>query len=164
MTHREVFEPLLEELDVAEIRRLERLHRRDAIWPKPWLKTRTAGSDDHGLFNIGRTWTEFPDETQTTDQLLECLREGRCRPGGEAGSSVKLAHNFFGVGMRYYTRQVAKSGRDSTTMIRRMLGEAPPLGRIASAAMACRLGASALREKSGDFWGSASRRGKPASW
>jgi len=153
MTHREVFEPLLEELDVAEIRRLERLHRLDAIWPKPWLKTRTAGSDDHGLFNIGRTWTEFPEDTQSTDQLLECLREGRCRPGGEAGSSIKLAHNFFGVGMRYYARQVAKSDDDSTTMIRRMLGEAPPPGRIASAAMACRLGARALPGKIGRMLG-----------
>jgi hypothetical protein len=153
MTHREVFEPLLEELDVAEIRRLERLHRIDAIWSKPWLKTRTGGSDDHGLFNIGRTWTGFPDDTQTTDQLLECLRDGRCRPGGEAGSSVKLAHNFFGVGMRYYTRQVAKSEGDSTIMIRRMLGEAPPPGRIASTAMACRLGARALPRKVGRFLG-----------
>jgi hypothetical protein len=153
MTHREVFEPLLDDLDVAEIRRLERLHRLDAIWPKPWLKTRTAGSDDHGLFNIGRTWTEFPDDTQSTDQLLDCLREGRCRPGGEAGSSVKLAHNFFGVGMRYYTRQVAKSGDFSATMIRRMLGEAPPPGRIASAAIACRLGVRAVPRKIGRMLG-----------
>ena len=26
---------------------------------------------------------------------------GRCRPGGEAGSSLKLAHNFYSVGIRY---------------------------------------------------------------
>jgi predicted metal-dependent phosphoesterase TrpH len=148
-THREVFEPLLEQLDVAEIRRLERLHRIDAIGPKPWLKTRTAGSDDHGLFNIGRTWTEFPEDTQTTDQLLQYLREGQCRPGGEAGSSVKLAHNFFGVGMRYYTRQVAKPGDLSASLIKHVIGEAPPPGKIATAALACRLGAAAIPRKLG---------------
>ena len=163
MTHREVFEPLLEELDVAEIRRLERHHRLDAVWPKPWLKTRTGGSDDHGLFNIGRTWTEFPEDTRTTDQLLAYLLEGRCRPGGEAGSSVKLAHNFFGVGMRYYTRQVAKPGDDSAVLIRRMLGEARPPGRLASAAMACRLGARALPRKVGaNARPAPNRRGEPA--
>jgi hypothetical protein len=147
MTHREVFEPILNDLDVSEIRRLERLHRLESLWLRPWIKTRTGGSDDHGLFNIGRTWTEFPEDTQTTEQLLECLRTGRCRPGGEAGSSVKLAHNFFGVGMRYYTRQVAKSRDISSIMMKRMLGEEPPLGRLASAAMACRLGIRGLPRK-----------------
>jgi len=153
MTHREVFEPLLDELDGAGIRRLERKHRMDATWPKPWMKTRTGGSDDHGLFNIGRTWTEFPEDTRTAEQVLECLREGFCRPGGETGSSVKLAHNFFGVGLRYYSRNVARAGDFSAGMIRRMLGEMPAPGRMASAALACRLGARAIPKKVGRMLG-----------
>ena len=28
-------------------------------------EARTAGSDDHGLLNVGRTWTEFPGETRS---------------------------------------------------------------------------------------------------
>jgi hypothetical protein len=132
MSHREVFEPLLDDLDAMEIRRLERVHGVDALWPKPWVKVRTGGSDDHGLFNIGRTWTEFPSEVKTVEELLECLRECRCRPGGEAGSSIKLAHNFFGVGMRYYTRQVAEESFKSA-MMRRLLGEKSSHGRIAVA-------------------------------
>jgi hypothetical protein len=147
-THREVFEPLLADLDHAEILRLERVHRMEALWPKPWHKTRTAGSDDHGLFNIGRTWTEFPDDTDTVPKLLECILEGRCRPGGEAGSSVKLAHNFFGVGMRYFTRQVARDKNDlAPTMMRRMLGEEPAPTRLSLAATAANIYARTLPKK-----------------
>jgi hypothetical protein len=159
MTHREVFEPLLDDLDAAEIRRLERAHRLDAVGAKPWIKTRTAGSDDHGLFNVGRTWTEFPADTRTVDQLLECLRQGRCRPGGEAGSSIKLAHNFFGVGMRYYTRQLAQSNAGgSGRMLRRMLGEQAPPSRLSAAAAACGIYARGIPRKIGRFLGVA----KPA--
>jgi hypothetical protein len=159
MTHREVFEPLLDELDAAGIRRLERAHRLDAVGARPWIKTRTAGSDDHGLFNIGRTWTEFPADTRTVDQLLECLRQGRCRPGGEAGSSIKLAHNFFGVGMRYYTRQLAQSkAGGSGHMMRRMLGEEAPPSRLSAAATACGIYARGIPRRIGRFLGIA----KPA--
>jgi hypothetical protein len=144
-THREVFEPLLEDLNAKEIRRLERFHRMDALYDKPWQKSRTAGSDDHGLFNIGRTWTEFPPDTDSVEKLLECIRTGRCRPGGEAGSSIKLAHNFFGVGMRYYTRQLAESKDDlSCMMMRRMLGEEAAPTKISTAITAGKLYAKTI--------------------
>jgi hypothetical protein len=147
MTHREVFEPILDELDSAEIRRLEKLHRLEAIGDRPWVKTRTAGSDDHGLFNIGRTWTAFPEEVSTVEQVVECIRAGICRPGGEAGSSIKLAHNFFGVGMRYYARNIAQPGDVSSVMLGRVLGEAPAPSRLSSAALSCRLGAHVAAKK-----------------
>ncbi|HEY1922719.1 MAG TPA: glycosyltransferase [Tepidisphaeraceae bacterium] len=157
MSHREVFEPLLDELDAKEIRRLERVHGLDALWPKPWVKARTGGSDDHGLFNIGRTWTEFPDDVETVEELLDCVRECRCRPGGEAGSSIKLAHNFLGVGMRYYTRQMARESFKSAVM-RRLLGEKSSLkgssldrslGRIRMASGAANLYIRSLAGKVG---------------
>ncbi|MGD0540550.1 MAG: PHP-associated domain-containing protein, partial [Tepidisphaeraceae bacterium] len=152
MRHREVFEPLLNDLDATEIRRLERVHGIDALGPKPWIKARTGGSDDHGLFNIGRTWTEFPGEVQTVDDLLDCLRECRCQPGGEAGSSIKLAHNFFGVGMRYYTRRLAGES-SKTAMMRRLLGEKSSRGRIAMAAGAINWYARFLAGKIGQSLG-----------
>jgi hypothetical protein len=147
-THREVFEPLLDDLDAKEVRRLERFHRMEALYAKPWQKSRTGGSDDHGLFNIGRTWTEFPPDTDTVEKLLECIRTGRCRPGGEAGSSIKLAHNFFGVGMRFYTRQLAEQKDDlSCTMMRRMLGEEPAPSRLSTAITAGKLYAKTIPGK-----------------
>ena len=89
--HREAFEPLLDRLDEEQIAHLADKHGLRARWTEPWIKTRTGGSDDHGLLNVGRTWTEFPAEATTIDAVLECLRTGRCRPGGETGSALKLA-------------------------------------------------------------------------
>jgi glycosyltransferase involved in cell wall biosynthesis/predicted metal-dependent phosphoesterase TrpH len=137
MRHRQAFEPLLEELDAAEIARLEEEHKLPALWPKPWIKSRTGGSDDHGLLNIGRTWTEFPREARTLEEVLDCLRDGRCRPGGEAGSSIKLAHNFYGVGIRYYTRQLARPGLRGA-LLRRAVGDRPSSGRLSLASKAVR--------------------------
>ncbi len=117
--HRQAFEPLLEELCEDKIARLSRLHNLAPRWPKPWIKARTGGSDDHGLFNLGRTWTEFPGDVATVEDVLACLREGRCAPGGEAGSSLKLAHNFYGVALRYYDRIVrtAEARNPATTVL-----------------------------------------------
>ncbi len=106
--HRRAFEPMLDDLTRDSLTALAQKHGMTPRWPEPWVKTRTGGSDDHGLFNIGRTWTEFPPHVRTTEEMLACLREGRCRPGGEAGSSLKLAHNFYGVGIRYFTQRLSR--------------------------------------------------------
>jgi glycosyltransferase involved in cell wall biosynthesis len=124
--HRQSLEPLLDALTPEMISEFSERHNLQPRWPVPHIKSRTGGSDDHGLFNIGRTWTEFPGDVQTTAQMFECLRNGRCRPGGEAGSSLKLAHNFYGVGIRYYGRRVARrSSKNSLTgmMLGALVGE-----------------------------------------
>jgi glycosyltransferase involved in cell wall biosynthesis len=108
--HREAFEPLLEWLSRDQIEKLSRKHDLAPRWSLPWVKARTGGSDDHGLLNIGRTWTEFPPDADTPAKVLQCLREGTCRPGGESGSSAKLAHTFYSVGVRYYTRHIMPAG------------------------------------------------------
>lgn len=106
--HRRAFEPMLDDLTPDSLAALAEKHGMQPRWKEPWIKARTGGSDDHGLFNIGRTWTEFPANVRTTEDLLTCLREGRCRAGGEPGSSLKLAHNFYGVGIRYFTGRMAR--------------------------------------------------------
>ena len=104
--HRDAFEPLLHHLSRAGIARLAEKHNLQPLWPEPWHKARTGGSDDHGLLNIGRSWTEFPSDTNSPAAVLQCLRDGSCKPGGEAGSSAKLAHALYSVGVRYYTRGI----------------------------------------------------------
>ncbi len=125
--HRTAFEPLLDKLDAAEIRRLAEVHDIAPRWPEPWKKARTGGSDDHGLLNVGRTWTEFPTGTKTVEDVLRCLREGECSPGGEAGSALKLAHTFYGVGVRYYTRHLLAPGGGranvATLLLQTLVGE-----------------------------------------
>ena len=126
--HREAFEPLLDKLTPQEIDRLSHLHDLTPRWPEPHRKARTGGSDDHGLLNIGRTWTEFPPETKTAGEVLECLRTGRCQPGGETGSSAKLAHAFYSVAVRYYGRHILTEDRApnlATTILQTIVGERP---------------------------------------
>ncbi|HEY2586769.1 MAG TPA: glycosyltransferase [Tepidisphaeraceae bacterium] len=123
LLHRQAFEPLLDELTPQTLAELAARHGIEPRWPEPWRKTRTAGSDDHGLFNIGRTYTEFPAGTDSIEKVLDCLREGRCTPAGEAGSSLKLAHNFYSVGIRYHTRCMAKKETSSTAMLKALVGE-----------------------------------------
>lgn len=125
LLHREAFEPMLDELTPQRLADLAERHGIEPRWPEPWVKTRTAGSDDHGLFNIGRTFTEFPPGTDSLVKLLDCLREGRCKPGGEAGSSLKLAHNFYSVGIRYHTRRLSRRETASTSVLKALIGERP---------------------------------------
>lgn len=142
--HREAFEPLLEWLTRAEIEKLAAKHDLAPRWPEPWVKARTGGSDDHGLLNVGRTWTEFPPGTQTVAQVLDALREGTCRPGGESGSSAKLAHTFYSVGVRYYGRHIMAPGMKAnftTSLLRAIVGEraAPTKSEMARAALSARV-------------------------
>ncbi|MDP9175320.1 MAG: glycosyltransferase [Planctomycetota bacterium] len=125
MLHRQALEPLLDQLTEQRVAELSTTHGIAPRWPQPSVKSRTAGSDDHGLFNIGRTWTEFPAEATTIDDILECIRDGRCRPGGEAGSSLKLAHNLYGVGIRYYGSRMPSSSRSPVlkTVLQALVGE-----------------------------------------
>jgi glycosyltransferase involved in cell wall biosynthesis len=143
--HRQTFEPMLDRLDEGEIGRLAEKHALVPRWPEPWRKSRTGGSDDHGLLNIGRTWTEFPAEVKSTEQLLDCLRTGRCAPGGEAGSSTKLAHTFYSVAVRYYTRHILPAGSRpnvATMLLQGIVGERPHLRKrdLARAALRGKIG------------------------
>jgi len=124
--HREAFEPMLDDLTPARLAMYAEKHGLRPRWHEPHLKSRTGGSDDHGLFNIGRTWTEFPAWVQTPDEVLECLRNAQCTPGGEAGSSLKLAHNFYGVGIKYFSRSMLPAKAKPTLptiMLQRLVGE-----------------------------------------
>ena len=125
LLHREAFEPLVTEMTRERLMTLAARHRLEPLWPQPWHKARTGGSDDHGLFNIGRTWTEFPAGTDSVAKLLDCIREGRCHPGGEAGSSLKLAHNFYSVGIRYHSHRMVQKPTASTHMLQALVGERP---------------------------------------
>ena len=148
--HREAFEPVLDRLTPEQIQRLADTHRLAPRWPEPWIKSRTGGSDDHGLLNIGRTWTEFPAQVQTTAQLLDCLRTGLCKPGGEAGSSAKLAHTFYGIAVRYYSRYIMAPDATpnfTTTLLQTIVGEKPAPSKSQMARAVVRSKLKKLRNK-----------------
>lgn len=128
--HRVALESIIDGLTPQAIETLARKHKLPVRWSQPWIKSRTGGSDDHALLNIGRTWTEFPAECTTADDLLDCIRTARCRPGGEAGSSIKLAHNFLGVASNYAATRIAGSG-----MLQMLIGTGIPMRKRDAIAM-----------------------------
>ncbi|MCC6424969.1 MAG: glycosyltransferase [Phycisphaerales bacterium] len=147
--HREAFEPLLDRLTKEEIQKLSQRHGLSARWDEPWIKSRTGGSDDHGLLNVGRTWTEFPAGTDDVERVLRCLREGRCRPGGEAGSSAKLAHTFYSVAVRYYGRHLLGDGPANvpTMILQTLVGERPAPSRRSMAGWVMKRSARKLKDR-----------------
>lgn len=158
--HREAFEPLLDRLTKSEIQKLSERHGLSPRWPVPEIKCRTGGSDDHGLLNVGRTWTEFPAGVDGVDEVLRCLREGNCRPGGESGSSAKLAHTFYSVAVRYYGRHLLGEGKANlpTMILQTLVGERPAPSRKWLAGWAMKQSARKLKDR---IWPPFGRKNEP---
>lgn len=119
-------EPVRRFLDTLTPDRLDEYaarHGFEAIWPRAWEKGRSAGSDDHGLLNIGRTFTEVDpvggdgagDARKVTDphEFVRRIMAGQSRASGMAGHSALLAHQFTTVGANYFKSRF--ESRTSTT-------------------------------------------------
>lgn len=105
-THVDALARFLDDLTPTRARSLSELHGLEPLWPKPWIKPLTAGSDDHGLLNIGRTWTGTPSgaDGKPLDgaEFLRRVMAGKAEVGGAAGRSDLLAHQLAAVGLRWY--------------------------------------------------------------
>jgi glycosyltransferase involved in cell wall biosynthesis/predicted metal-dependent phosphoesterase TrpH len=60
----------------------------------------TGGSDDHGALDIGTTCTVAAGPTPA--DFLAAVARGDCRPAGEHGSTVKLAHALGALAVNAY--------------------------------------------------------------
>ncbi len=109
--HRSPLDRFLNGLTPARVQQLVKEHGVRPVWPRIWQKARTGGSDDHGLLNIGRTWTAVrPDGGEKIADPSEFFRHvmaGRCEPGGVGGHSSLLAHQLTTVGAHYYADRLA---------------------------------------------------------
>jgi glycosyltransferase involved in cell wall biosynthesis/predicted metal-dependent phosphoesterase TrpH len=87
--------------------------------------TAVAGSDDHAGIDIGRTFTLAPAAATPAD-LLDHVRGGRVRPGGEQGSAEKWAHAAMALTVRALGREGEVSKLDPFTVLKiaeRLLAE-----------------------------------------
>lgn len=108
--HRAALERYLDHLTPARIQHLAETHNLRPLWPRVWEKGRTGGSDDHGLLNVGRAWTETAaegrDKITNPDTFLRRIMSNRCSPGGLPGHSSLLAHQFAKVTAEYASRNL----------------------------------------------------------
>lgn len=100
----------LRTLTPARINELSRSHNLPPLWPRTWDKAISAGSDDHALMNVGRTWTGVPRESlpdpADSAAFLSRVMTGDAFVGGQAGHSSLLAHQLSTVAANYYGQRL----------------------------------------------------------
>ena len=104
-SHRPALERFLASLTPARMQDLQSKHHRRALWMRPWLKSVTAGSDDHALLNVGRTWVQVEaddaDGPLSGPDFLRRIMAGRGVVAGAAGGASPLAHQILAVTARH---------------------------------------------------------------
>jgi hypothetical protein len=91
----EAWRHILENLTPDHLRGLCRKHSLAPFDSQPWIKTFTAGSDDHGGIFVGRTYTEV--EGGTVEQFLRGLRGKGASVGGRRSDYQTLAFSAYKV-------------------------------------------------------------------
>ncbi|MCS1407048.1 MAG: hypothetical protein M2R45_00204 [Verrucomicrobia subdivision 3 bacterium] len=76
-------------------------HGIDPVGEKPWIKTFTGGSDDHGGLYIASVYTRTP-EASSASEFLNHLRAGSHEMAGSSGNSLALSHSFYQIARNYY--------------------------------------------------------------
>jgi glycosyltransferase involved in cell wall biosynthesis len=81
------------------------------IEPVDWSPRRhlVAGSDDHGMLNLARAWTEFDAREHSVAALREAFEDGRLEMAGHFGTSSTLCHNIYSVTYQYFRHSTAFS-------------------------------------------------------
>ncbi len=96
--HRRVVERYLSALTPARVQELSRKHDLEPRWQRVWHKAHTGGSDDHGLLNIGRTWTgvvgDRGQKIADPREFIGRVMAGRSVVGGVGGHASLLAHQL----------------------------------------------------------------------
>ena len=78
-----------------KVHQLEEKYKIKSLRTRPYISF-TAGSDDHGGMDVGRTWTEA--QAPSREKFLQALREGRTSVNTEKLGYERLLNMVFRVG------------------------------------------------------------------
>jgi glycosyltransferase involved in cell wall biosynthesis len=67
----------------------------------PWVKTMTAGSDDHSCLNIARAYTRVPGSTGVED-FVQGVREGATQIHSQPATARTMGHNLYAIAYQFY--------------------------------------------------------------
>ncbi|MEO8205475.1 MAG: glycosyltransferase [Chthoniobacterales bacterium] len=109
----------LERLTPAHIARFSEETGITPTHDEPWRKVFTAGSDDHGGIYGGNAYTETP-RAATLAEYFENLKQGRCTPNGESGTSLSLAHSIYSVAFQFAKEKVGKTNPAATDFLEKI--------------------------------------------
>jgi len=99
-------------------------HHLPPLWHTDAPRAVTAGGDDHGLLNLGKTWTGVPfkeGETLGARAFIERVMAGEAALGGQSGTPELLAHQFMSVGMNRYAASIASRLRPTRHVVARKI-------------------------------------------
>jgi len=105
---------ILRKLTPERIAEFAERHRIEPTHPEPWKKIFFAGSDDHGLIQPARAYTETPAAADP-GEFLEQLKAGNVSPVGEGGTPLLLAHNTYSVAIQYTKAKLLSGKEDAST-------------------------------------------------
>lgn len=109
-THVAGVEQIISTLTPKRVQELSKRHGVEPVWSRVWQKGRTGGSDDHGLLNVGRTWTQVePTESEPVEDARDFLRlvmAGRSEAAGATGTTDALTHQIATVGINFYAQRM----------------------------------------------------------
>ncbi|MBU3666154.1 MAG: glycosyltransferase [Chthoniobacterales bacterium] len=91
------------------------------LWDDPWKKAFTGGSDDKGGIYQGRAWTE--SEGANAEEFLAALRDGHCRPGGQGGGPLIMAHSLYSVIFEFAGQRLSNNAqKPAAALLEKMAG------------------------------------------
>ena len=111
----------LSRLTPSDIERFATQRKLEPLWDEPWKKSFTGGSDDKGGIYTGRAWTEA--DGKSPHEFLSALREGKCRPGGEGGGPLVMAHSLYSVIFDFAGERLSSnSQKPAAALLEKMAG------------------------------------------
>ncbi len=96
-----ILKQILAALTANDIELLADKHSLQPAGEKPWVKTLTAGSDDHSSLNIARAYTQVPGAVEIQD-FMQGLRQGRAEPHSQPASARTMGHNLYAIAYQFY--------------------------------------------------------------
>lgn len=95
-----LLESILDNLTAEKIWQLAEKHNIDPVGFMPWVKSKIAGSDDHGGILIASPHT-VTEKANSVEELLGKIKKGQCSANGHGGTPLSVAHGSMAVGFNY---------------------------------------------------------------
>ena len=113
---------ILAHLQPRDMVKLTEKHRIVPLFPKPWEKHLTSGSDDHSSINIGRSYT-YLEGTSGVEELLRGIEENRAHPFTRISSPHTLAHDIYSIAYQFYKNKLRLERHVNKDILLRFLNQ-----------------------------------------
>ncbi|MFO7803314.1 MAG: glycosyltransferase [Desulfovermiculus sp.] len=96
-----ILNQILADLSREDIELLAVKHGLEPEGERPWIKTLTAGSDDHSSLNIARAYTRIPGATGV-ESFMQGLQKGNTKIHNQPATAKTMGHNLYAIAYQFY--------------------------------------------------------------